>query len=1039
MTLEFRLLGPTEVRQDGTPLPTLAGKHRTVLAALLLRPGRPVSIAELTAQVWEEPPRNPKNALQTYIRRLRAALPEPVLRTTGTGYQADVPADSVDLHRFRALLAKAGGEPRAERDTLRTALALWRGPALSDVFSPALRQAVAGVEAEHQRALERRIDLDLELGEDTGLIAELRRLTTQDPLRERHWAQLMLALTRAGRQAEALQTYQAATGVLADLLAVRPGAELRALHQAILTEAVPPPGPPPRRGLPIHQLPLDINDFVGRADLVEAITGAPAGTTVVYGQPGVGKTALAVHIGHLLKDRYPDGQLYVDLRGYSPGEKPTPFAVLARFLRAFGLAESEIPPTEPGRARLYQSLLAERRFLVLLDNAADAATVAPLVPTGPHCRTLITSRGVIPGLPECRRITLDVLSPAEATTLLTRTLGRDLVQAQPAAATRLADLCARLPLALRVAAANIAVLPVPDLAEYLHRLHEPDRLGELAIEDDQDTAVRRAFELSYRTLSTAARRMFRLLSVAPGADLAEPEASALAEAPAAPLLRELADAHLLDEYRPGRYRSHDLLRLFATEQHQAEDSPAERAAARRRLLAHCLGVLVQLQHFLYGPATETALDDWAPPPARLTLGTPAEGVAWFETEFATLLAMHARAARTDPAGAALLGIAMLSQLYVHFRQDERAPIAELTAQAAEAAGNRRALADALAAWSEALLWQSDYRASVRRAAMARTHYAALGLLVGESIALTRIGHARGLAGQLSVSGEYLERARLAAIRAGSRLAEANALAHLGAVGLRQGRLAEAAAAMSAAHKLSTEIGAIGVQSLYLNDVGDRELHEGQPALAVRSLRRAQELRRELGFAAQETLGAGMLAEAYAELGDYPNVRHQLDLMHADPDPASHRMNLPYARYAEGLAEYRQGRSRLAIEHLTAAFDLAVPLRQHNEQVRALTGLALAHLDLAEPAEARRHSTEAVALARRTQQEGFAARALLVLARTEIRLGAFDVATGHAAEALSAFQHMGHERGEAETLALLAELGAAQPSGQPPAAAAHPSR
>ncbi|MGO1053157.1 BTAD domain-containing putative transcriptional regulator [Crossiella sp. CA198] len=1027
MTLEFRLLGPTEVRQDGTPLPALAGKHRTVLAALLLRPGRPVSIAELTGQVWEEPPRNPKNALQTYIRRLRAALPEPVLRTTATGYQADVPADSVDLHRFRTLLAKAGGEPRAERDTLRTALALWRGPALSDVFSPALRQAVAGVEAEHQRALERRIDLDLELGEHTGLIVELRRLTTQDPLRERHWAQLMLALTRAGRQAEALQTYQTARDVLHDLLGIHPAAELRALHQAILTEAVPPPGPPPRRGPPIHQLPLDSNDFVGRADLIEAITDAPRGTTVIYGQPGVGKTALAVHIGHLLKDRYPDGQLYIDLRGYSPGEKPAPFAALARFLRAFGLAESEIPPTEPGRAQLYQSLLAERRFLVLLDNADAAATVAPLVPTGPHCRTLITSRGIIPGLPECRRITLDVLSPTEARTLLTRTLGRSLVEAHPAETTRLADLCARLPLALRVAAANIACLPTPDLPGYLHRLSSSDRLGELSIEDDQDTAVRRAFDLSYRTLSTAARRMFRLLSVVPGSDLAEPEATALAEGPATPLLRELADAHLVDEYRPDRYRSHDLLRIYAGERHRAEDPPAEQSAAERRLLEHCLGVIVQLLHFLYGPATGTALDDWAPPPARLTLCTPAEGVAWFETEFATLLAMHARAARNDPAGAALLGIAMLSQLYVHFRQDERAPIAELTVRAAEAAGNRRALADALVAWSEALLWQGDYRASVRHAAVARTHYAALGLLVGESIVLTRIGHARGLAGQLSVSCEYFERAREVATQAGSRLAEATALAHLGAACLRQGQLGSAAEAMSAAHKLSTEIGAIGVQSLYLTDVGDRELHEGAPELAVRSLWRAQELRRELGFATQETLGAGMLAEAYAELGDYPNLRRQLDLMRADPDPARHRMNLAYSRYCAGLAEHRQGRSRPAIEHFTATLDAAVPLQQHSDQARALIGLALTHLDLDELAEARRHGTEAVALARRTQQGGFAARALLVLARTEVRLGASAVAAGHAAAALAAFRGMGHERGEAEATALLDELGATHPS------------
>ncbi|MCK2240134.1 MULTISPECIES: BTAD domain-containing putative transcriptional regulator [unclassified Crossiella] len=1027
MTLEFRLLGPTEVRQDGAPLPTLAGKHRTVLAALLLRPGRPVSIAELTGQVWEEPPRNPKNALQTYIRRLRAALPEPVLRTTATGYQADVPADSVDLHRFRTLLAQAAGEPKAERDTLRAALALWRGPALSDVFSPALRQAVAGVEADHQRALERRIDLDLELGEHTGLIVELRRLTTQDPLRERHWAQLMLALARAGRQAEALQTYQTARDVLHDLLGIHPAAELRALHQAILTEAVPPPGPPPRRGPPIHQLPLDSNDFVGRADLIEAITSAPRGTTVIYGQPGVGKTALAVHIGHLLKDRYPDGQLYVDLRGYSPGEKPAPFAVLARFLRAFGLAESEIPPTEPGRSQLYQSLLAKRRFLVLLDNAADAATVAPLVPTGPHCRTLITSRGIIPGLPECRRVTLDVLSPAEARTLLTRTLGRDLVEAHPAETTRLADLCARLPLALRVAAANIACLPTPDLTGYLHRLSSNDRLGELSIEDDQDTAVRRAFDLSYRTLSTAARRMFRLLSVVPGADLAEPAATALAEEPALPMLRELADAHLIDEYRTGRYRSHDLLRIYADERHQAEDAPADRAAAERRLLIHCLGGVIQVFAFLHGQSTGTVVDDWEAPPTQFRLHTLPESISWFGTEFATLQSVHAQAAEHNPADAAVLGVAMLWVMLFQYRQDERVAIADLTVQAAGLAGNRRGVADTLISLSETMLWHGRYATAVRHAAVARAHYADIGLLVGESMALTRIGHARGLAGQLAMAYEYFERASRVAVRAGSKYAEGQAQAHLATAALRLGRLVAAHEHSSAASELLGAVEATGMRSYYLAEEGSRLLYLDRPDLAVASLLRVMEHRSAVGFTTPDMNIAGLLAEAYAELGDYPNARRQLDQMHADPDPASHRMNAAYSRVSAGTVEYRQGRSRLAIEHFTAAFNLAAPLRKHTELARALIGLAMAHLDLDELDEARRHGTDAVALAQRTQQGVFEARALVVLARTEARLGEAAVATGHATEALSAFQNMGHERGEAEAKALLAELGAAHPS------------
>lgn len=1029
--LEFRLLGPTEIIHNGRPLATPATKHRTLLAALLLRPGRSVSVAELTAELWDEPPRNPRNAVQTYIRRLRATLPEPVLRTTATGYLAEVPPGAVDLHRFRALTEAAVTEtdPRAEAAALRAALALWRGPALSDIPSPGLRQAVATLESERLAALERRIELDLRLGGHTELIAELQQLTARDPLRERFWAQLMLALARAGRQAEALRTFQTATATLNRLLGIRPSAELAALHQAILTETLPQPTPPApcSRALPIHQLPLDSNDFVGREELVAALTTAPPGTTVIYGQPGVGKTALAVHIGHRLKEQYPDGQLYVDLRGYSPGEKPAPTAVLARFLRAFGRAESEIPAEEAERAALYQSLLGAGRFLVLLDNAADAATVAPLVPTGPGCRTLITSRGVLPGLPECRRVTLDVLSPAESRTLLTRALGADLVAAHPAEADRLAELCARLPLALRVAAANLAGLPSPDLPDYLRRLEHSDRLGELSIEDDQDTAVRRAIDSSYRALSAPARRMFRLLSVAPGADVSAPAATALAGADAPAALRQLTEAHLLGEYRPGRYRYHDLLRLYAAERHRAEDSPAERVAAEDRLLRHCLATTAQLVTAMYGPRTDTALDDWTPPRTEFRLPSPAAGVAWFDTEFGSLTAVHARAVERAPESAALLGIALLRVLHVQYRQDEQTEIAHRTLRAAELAGNRRAAGDALAALSEATLWHGDYAGSVRLAALARIHYRAVGLPVGESIVLTRIGHARGLAGQLLRCHACLLRAHELAIAADAPLSQANALAHLAGATMRMGRLGESSERAAASLALFAEIGAVGMHSLYLTDEGARHLQLGRPDLAVRSLRRVQEERRRLGFLAEDGVASGLLAEAYAQLGDHDNTHAVLALMRADPSPAHRLMGTPHVRLIEGILEHRRGRSREALPHLHAAIELAEPLGKYLDQITALLWLALVHLDLGEPGPAREHAAEAVRRARRIPHLVLTARALFALASAEAAVGDRAAAIEHAHHALPAFKEIGDVAGAEQARALLAELEADQPS------------
>ncbi|MBP2473777.1 DNA-binding SARP family transcriptional activator [Crossiella equi] len=332
MSLTFRLLGPTEVRHGETVLPAIPAKQRVLLAVLLLRAGRTVTVAELADALWESPPGNPRNAVQTYVRRLRALLPEPCVCTTATGYLVETTADQVDVHRFRRLVREAGQPGAAERNLLHEALALWRGTALLDVPSAALREHAAALAAERVRALERRVALDLAAGAHDELVAELRVLTAEHPLHEHFWAQLMHALIRAGRRAEALQIYQQATDTLRELLGTRPGQALRETHRAILGgELSPAPKPQDRNGIPVHQLPLDIAGFTGRSSQVADILRAPEGCTVVYGQPGVGKTALAVHCGHRLKERFPDGQLYVDLRGHSPSEALTAGAVLARF------------------------------------------------------------------------------------------------------------------------------------------------------------------------------------------------------------------------------------------------------------------------------------------------------------------------------------------------------------------------------------------------------------------------------------------------------------------------------------------------------------------------------------------------------------------------------------------------------------------------------------------------------------------------------------------------------------------------------------
>ncbi|MBP2471416.1 DNA-binding SARP family transcriptional activator/tetratricopeptide (TPR) repeat protein/energy-coupling factor transporter ATP-binding protein EcfA2 [Crossiella equi] len=675
--LDFRLLGPLEIRIGGRTVEVTAAKHRVVLACLLWRAGRTVPVRELIANLWpDQPPAGARATVQSYISRLRRQLGEDLLATGTDGYRLTVPPESVDLHRFRALLA--GGPD--ERGRLHTALGLWRGTALQGV--PAARlltYEVPALAADHLRTLERRVELDL-AHNDTGLVAELSMLTGRHPGHEPFWRLLMLALARANRQGEALTAYQRARQALAAELGTGPGPALRAAYQSVL--AGESRGPATSGWHPVHQLPGDLPGFVGRTELLAELTAAlrPGAAVLLAGPPGVGKTALAVHLAHRLRARYPDGALHVNLHGYRPGPPVTPEALLGRLLRGIGVPADALPETRAELAELFRTRTRGRRLLVLLDNLVDPDLLPPMPSDGV---LLATSRAELT-LPGVRVTRVGVLLTREGGDLLASLVGADQVAAHPEAAGELLELCGGLPLALRIAAAN--AVHEGDLAAHVKRLKGTNRLAALAIDGDPDAAVHTAFALSCQRLSAPACRLFRLHGLLPGPDLTAPAASALIGADAGPLLAELTTAGLLT--RDGdRYRSHDLLRLYAAGlAAQDTDAPAALAALT--------------EHYAHTAASASP--------------------RWLSEERANLLAAVRYASEHGPHRTAhRLAAALVPDLDRHSLTAELTAVCEAGRRAAHADGDPEAEAALAQAQGEHLLTLTHYVAAREPLALAR--------------------------------------------------------------------------------------------------------------------------------------------------------------------------------------------------------------------------------------------------------------------------------------------------------------------------------
>jgi tetratricopeptide (TPR) repeat protein/DNA-binding SARP family transcriptional activator len=1022
-SMEFCLLGPVVTRCDGRALPVSAGQQRTLLAALLLNVGRVVPTPYLIEVLWgSEPPPSAPASLQNCMKRLRRALGDSGRARISThqgGYLITVEPGELDTVRAEEFLRSAresaisGSWPSAA-ELAAAGLSLWRGEPLTGVDSQALEQQEIPRLREIQLQLwETRIGAELQLNHHDEVVTELYHLTAAHPLREHLHALLMQALYGQGRQAEALAAYQDVRRTLIDELGAEPGAELRELHQRIL--AADPVGEVPELAsssapvdLPVpRELPGAVRQFTGRGAELAALTGlldpglldpglieegrAHRRETIVIsaigGTAGVGKTALALRWAHQVAERFPDGQLYVNLRGYDPDQLMPPGDALAGFLRALGVSGEDIPPREEDRAARYRSLLSGRRILVVLDNARDVAQVRPLLPGSATCVTVVTSRDMLAGLVArdgAYRLELDLLPPTEATDLLRTLIGERAVR-DPNATNALAQACCRLPLALRVAAELAAARPAMPIAKLAGELADRQRRLELLdAGGDQRTMVRAVFSWSYQHLDAAAARAFRLVSLHPGPQFDRYSTAALTGTTAREadqMLAVLACGHLVQPAGLDRYTMHDLLRGYARDLAAAGDGEEAQRAALTRLFDYYLQTAADAMDVMH-PAERHRRPRIHPStaPGR-PLATSADSHAWLDSERASLVAVATYTARNGwPGHTTALSATLFRYLDVGSHFPEALTIHSYARQAASQVADRPAECAALISLGCIEFRQCRYRQArgYFRGALALARE--VGDQVGEARTLQNLGLVDLQQGRYEQAADYLAQALPQYRAVGDRSGEARTLANLGGIEMRQGRYEQASSHLQQALVLNQESGDRHCATHVLIDLGLVSLRLGRLKQAGNHEQRALDLARGVGDQRCEAYALGNLGMINLRQGRYEQATDHLTRALDLSREISERNGEADALCNLGLIDLRQGRIRQAEDHLQRALALAHETGDRSRQAEALNSLGEVALAARRPEEARAHHSVALRLARSTGNKYEQARGYDGLAR-----------------------------------------------------------
>jgi DNA-binding SARP family transcriptional activator/tetratricopeptide (TPR) repeat protein len=1002
-------------------------KERILLAALLLNANRAVPISELTEAVWGiDAPRSAVGTLRDYVKELRkriAPRQESQIVTVPGGYLIKVDSADLDVLAFQELesqarQAAAEGAWALAADRWLTGEALWRGQPLADVPSELLTsREVPRLTEMRVRALESRLDADLHLGRHAEVIADLRRLTATYPLRERLHALLMLALYRDGQQAAAQSVFHEARTLLVDELGTEPGPELRQLHRQVLASD-------PALGLPAlapsaattraradqqhglsevpRQLPAAVSHFTGRTAELAALTGLLTDTaepaavviSVLAGTAGVGKTAVAVHWAHRVAPQFPDGQLYMNLRGYDPAEPVEASEALAGFLRALGVPGTDIPDDLEERARLYRSRLAGKRILVLLDNARDGEQIRPLLPGAPDCLAIITSRDVLAGLVATDgavRLELDLLPLADAVALLRSLIGRR-VDDDPDAAADLARLCARLPLAIRIATELASARPATPLARLLAELRE-SRLDSLDAGEDR-ADFRAVFSWSLRQLPGEVVAAFALIGLHPGADLDAHAAAALTGLPVRLARRALTRLHrasLLQSAGNGWYGTHDLLRAYAREQAAARHPPGEREQALSRLFDYYLAAAAAAMDAAF-PAEKQPRTVARPLAVALPdISGEAGARAWLDRERANLVAVVAHCARNGWPGHAA---SVASTLFRYLMNGNHLPQARAmysqALQATRSSGDLPGQAEALNGLGGIGIKKGRSREAAGHYHAALELYRRCGDKPGQARALRNLGATEGQLHRHQSSARYYRQAIAASRLAGDRLGAARTFVDLAAIETELGHCDQAARHLNQAipvlHRANDRV----YEALALERLGALSVREARLTAAAEFFEQARAV--------------------YLSIGHQTGAATQLRML--------------------GWVSVRSGDHEQAIAYLHSAIALGDGIGDLYGQIEALDALAIALHETGEDAAARAELRRALRLAAQTGNTYQQARAHHNLADSNHRASQDDQARDHWRQALTLYTQVGASEAEQvrSRLSALAEAGQLARSG-----------
>ncbi|OLF08068.1 hypothetical protein BLA60_24685 [Actinophytocola xinjiangensis] len=959
--MEFQILGALRLRATGPAVEPAGHLQRVMLAVLLARANEPVAVDVLVDAMWSGRP-DPRSGqrLQVHVHKLRRVLDDPARLSFGpSGYRLEVRPGELDLARFTDLVERgaAEDEPSRRADLLREALDLWHGQPFDGLDTPVLADETQRLVERRLTALELLHEAELTAGRHASIVPELAGLVREHPLRERFTWLLMSALYRDGRQAEALDAYRSTRDTLVEELGLDPGPELRALESRILSgepdTPAPPAAPAPAVAPVPAQLPANVTGFVGRQaelsqldDLLgdtDTTTGADAPPVVVVaGTAGVGKTTLAVLWSHRRRDRFPDGQLYVDLRGYGPAEPAAPEDVLAGFLRALGLDGSAVPGELDERSARFRTLVDGRRMVMVLDNARTVEQVRPLLPGSATVTVLVTSRDALAGLVArdgAQRLGLGRLPRAESVDLLNRLVGEN----DRSQVDELVRLCARLPLALRVAGELVRSRRGDGMASLVAELvDEQHRLDVFDSDDDPHTAVRAVFSWSYQNLTDVTARLFRLCGAHPGRDVDAYALAAMAGTDprtARRGLAALARAHLIEQTHDGRFRMHDLLRTYAAELAAADTDDADAGIDRLRA------------YYLH---TATLATDQVSPhlgaPHLIEPGTVAaptftgydDALHWLDTEISNVVAT------ADPAVAGhvtALSYALWHYLDVRGHFDEAIALNTMALRAARETGDRRAEANALRHLGSAYFRLMRTEESIAHSEQAMLLYRELGDASGEGAALNNTAAALFDVNRFREVVPLCERAVELLRRDGVRSRLASGLSNLGSVYRTVGDYAAAARYLHEAVELSDEDEDRHRLIYPLHELAFLANDTGQPLEAIEYAQRALDLAHQTGNRTIEGEATYNLGRIHRQLGEHDlAVRCQHDALRVAEVTDDQILRLQVL-VVLGQLHLDVGETDAALERHREA--LAIPIDRPLEKAQAEEGIGDVHAALGE--------------------------------------------------------------------------------------------